>query len=328
MEASGKSMSSLAQSERKVEFGWREGASSVLNSTIASTIHSNIKRAINMNNVLHEILKRKLVEIMNDIRSNMVSRFSIVLPYNEIQNMLMTESAVHLLHDAGTLMPKQNTHYNYKLGETITIMLNCRGGKEMPSILFGSSEITNFSEEFLDIIRPLYLITKSWQDVLLAFDAVCKIVQDTRELNFYVPWLKYIIPENDLTNKFNGQFRITQWLNLDQERRGTIDLISKQIQYILNNEYTSKRTWMPSELVYMVRGGEELITQYNIMKTIAAPLTIIKEDMTSVDIDINFKNHPTIKWISEAVTHRTMKEGERLAEIDRKRAQKIKKGEW
>src|SRR4029077_16039977 len=155
----------------------------------------------------------------------------------------------------------------YKLGDKVTIRINCHGGKEMPAILFPNKELTMFSEDFLDLVRSLYSITKSWMDVQLAFDAVCKLVQDTRELIFYIPWIRYLFPENkDLTNEFNGPYRITQWLALHRERNSTIAMITRQVKYILNNEHTSKRTWMPSELVQMVRQGGELITQYNIMK--------------------------------------------------------------
>src|SRR4029077_13885535 len=154
-----------------------------------------------------------------------------------------------------------------------------------------------------------------WMDVQLAFDAVCKLVQDTRELNFYIPWIRYLFPENkDLTNEFNGPYRITQWLALHRERNSTIAMITRQVKYILNNEHTSKRTWMPSELVQMVRQGGELITQYNIMKSVPTPDNFAKENQASVKVIITNTDHPTTKWAAEAYAHNTMKEANRLKE--------------
>jgi hypothetical protein len=273
------------------------------------------KRATAMNDVLHSKLKEQLDETMITIRENMISRFAIVLPYDKAQSMLMGETTCNIMQIAGGKMEPQYTSYEYKLGGKVTIRINCHGGKKMPSILFPNKELTIFSEEFLDLVRPLYSITKSWVDVQLAFDAVCKLVQDTRELNFYIPWIRYLFPENrDLTNEFNAPYRITQWLDLNKERNSTIAMITRQIKYILNNEHTSKRTWMPSELVQMVRQGGELITQYNIMKAIPTPDTFIKEDQASIQVIINIVDHPTVKWAAEAHAHRTMKEANRLKE--------------
>jgi hypothetical protein len=257
----------------------------------------------------------------------MTSRFAIVLPFDEVQDMLMSPATLAALQTAGKLMTQKYMAYSYKLGESVTINLNCRGGKQMPSILFASDELTNFSEDFLDLVRPLYLITKSWMDVQLAFEAVCKIIQDTRELNFYVPWLRHIIPqEKDLTNQFNARYRVSQWLELDRENKATVDLITRQVRYILNGEHTSKRTWMPSELVQMVRQGEELVTQYNIMKSVPIPYKYLLDDKVSVEVTVTVKNHPTIKWASEAHTHRTMNEVERLRVADEKKRKGIH--EW
>jgi hypothetical protein len=282
-------------------------------------IISNTRRAANMNNVLHNKLKDALTDIIQSIRSNMIARFAIVLPFDEAQSMLMSPATLAMMQTAGKCMGEQYTNYSYKLGEKVTIRLQCRGSKEMPTILFPNEELTIFSEDFLDLIRPLYLITKSWMDVHLAFEAVCKIVQDTRELNFYVPWLRLIIPERDLTNKFNAAHRVSQWLELTRESHATIALITRQIEYILKNEHTNKRTWMPSELVQMVRQGEELITQYNVMKHVSVPDTYLREDSVYVEIVMTVTNHPTIKWATEAHSYRTMKEVERIREMDEKR---------
>ena len=288
---------------------------------------SNRTRAMTVSNaVLHSRLKDALADKLQSIRTNMTSRFIVMLPYDEIQSMLMSPVTLATMQTAGKLMVEQYTNYSYKLGEQVTIRLSCRGGKEMPTILFPNEELTNFSEDFLDLIRPLYLITKSWMDVTLAFEAVCKLVQDTRELNFYVPWLRFLIPDNDLTNKFNAAFRVSQWLDLERERHATIELITRQVKYILNNEYTPKRTWMPSELVHMVRQGEELITQYNIMKHVSVPNTHLAEGMVAVEVIITVKDHPTIKWSTQASTYKTMKEVERLRALDEKR--KRSADEW
>jgi len=278
------------------------------------------------NVVLHSKLKDALFNSIQSIKTNMISRFAIVLPYNEVQSMLMSDDTRAALQAAGKIMGKQYTNYDYKLGEKVTIRLYCRGGKEMPSILFATNELTNFSEDFLDLVRPLYLINKSWIDVELAFKTVCMLVQDTRELNFFVPWLRLIMPiEKDLANEYNSQYRVSQWLDLSKERHGIIDLITRQVKCILNNEHTNKRTWMPSELVQMVRQGEELISQYNIMKQVPVPITFLKEDMVSVDIAITVTDHPTIKWASEAKTYYTMKEANCLAVIDEENR---RKGKW
>ena len=278
----------------------------------------NSTKATNMNNVLHTKLKEMLTDILQSIRSNMTSRFIVLLPYDEAQEMLMSPVTFNILQAAGKHMSQQYTRYEYKLGEKVTIRVSCRGGKEMPTILFPNNELTIFSEDFLDHVRPLYLITKSWMDVMLAFEAVCNLVQDTRELNFYVPWLRLIIPDRDLTNKFNAAFRVANWLGLDREKHATIEMITRQVRYILNGEHTSKRTWMPSGLVQMVRQGEELITQYNIMKHVSVPNTYPGEDAVSIEVIITVKDHPTIKWASEASTYRTIKEVERLKDADMK----------
>ena len=273
-----------------------------------------------LNEVLHIRLKEELTERIQEIKTNMVGRFTIVLPFDEMQSMLMPETLCNIMQIAGGKMGQQYTNYSYKLGEKVTIRLSCRGGKAMPTILFPNDELTIFSEDFLDLVRPLYLINKSWTDVQLAFEAICKIVQDTRELNFYVPWLRLIIPqEKDLTNEFNAAYRVSNWLRLDREKNATIAMVTRQVRYILNNEHTSKRTWMPSELVQMVRQGEELVTQFNIMKSISVPDIYLREDTVSIEVIINAKEHPTIKWATEAHTHRTMREVERLKELDDKR---------
>ena len=300
----------------------------VVNPAIASTIFHNkiVQRydntGANMNNeILHNKLKGELVEILDNIKSNMIARFAVMLPYDEMQDLLMSEATCNIMQIAGGKMGKQYTSYEYKLGEKVTIRLSCRGGVKMPAILFPNEELTIFSEDFLDLVRPLYSITKSWIDVRLAFEAVCKLIQDTRELNFYVPWLRLIFPqEKDLTNEFNAPYRVSNWLNLGNEKHSTIMMITRQIRYILNNEHTSKRTWMPSELVHMVRQGEELIAQYNMMKTVCVPDTYLREDQVFLDVVITSMNHPTIKWGAEAHTHRTQKEVERLKELDEQRA--------
>lgn len=271
-----------------------------------------------MNTVLHNTLKERLIEIIQDISSNMVRRFAISLPYNEVQRMLMSEDTVTSLQVAGRIMSRQALHYEYKLGKTVIIELACYGGNEMPWILFPTDELIVFSQEFLDLIRPLYLITKAWIDVQLAFNAVLKIIQDTRELNFYVPWLRHIIPNDDFTNKYNSSYRVANWLHLHSNKHGVIDLITRQVQCIINDDYTSKRTWMPSELVRMVRQGEELVTQYNIMKTIAMPETLMR-DCVNIRININTTEHPTIKWTADAVAQRTMNEAMRIKELDERK---------
>jgi hypothetical protein len=271
------------------------------------------------NIVLHDKLKEVLTSAIIAIRENMIARFAIMLPYDQIQSMLMSEATLAMLQTVGKCMSEQRTYYTYKLGEKVTVGLSCRGGKEMPTILFPNEEHTNFSEDFLDLIRPLYLITKSWMDVELAFEAVCNIVQDTRELNFYVPWLRHIIPDRGLTNEFNAPYRVSRWLELTKERKSTIAIITRQVRYILTNKRTNKRTWMPSELVQMVRQGEELIAQWNIMKQVVVPDTYHKKDTVIVEIVINTKDHPTIAWVAEAHSYRTMKEAERLKELDKKK---------
>jgi hypothetical protein len=269
-----------------------------------------------MNEVLHGKLKDQLMETMEEIRDTMVSRFVVVLPYADMQDMLMSPGIRIAMRTAGKCMEKQYTAYEYKLGEKVTIRINCNGGKEMPAILFPNRELTMFSEEFLDLVRPLYSITKSWMDVHLAFKTVLMLIQDTRELNFFVPWLRYLFPESkDLTNEFNAQFRVTNWLTLDREKASTVSLITRQIRQILKNEYTNKRTWMPSGLVQMVRQGEELITQYNIMKTVPMPNAYAKEDQVSIQVTISNKDHPTINWAAEASSHRIMNEANRLAAV-------------
>ena len=286
----------------------------------------NIVRATDMNNVLHSRLKEELVERIQEIKSNMIARFVIQLPYDEMQSMLMSPATLAVMQTAGALMGKQYTSYEYKLGDKVTIRVICRGGKIMPTTLFPNNELTIFSEDFLDLVRPLYLITKAWTDVQLAFEAVCKLIQDTRELNFYVPWLRLVIPQElDLTNQFNAAFRVSNWLKLSRENHSTINMITKQVRYILNSEHTSKRTWMPSELVHMVRQGEELVTQYNIMRSVPLPDTFLKEDHVNIEIVINAKDHPTIKWASEASTHRTISEVERIRKIDEKNRERESK---
>lgn len=274
------------------------------------------------NRVLHQKLAGKLDRVILDIKENMIARFAIILPYDEAQFMLMHSNTFTALQDAGELMQKQYMHYSYKLGEKITINITCRGGKKMPAIFFPTNELIIYSEEFLDLVRPLYLMTKAWQDVELAFQAVRDIVSDTRELNFYVPWLRYVIPD-DLMNEFNMKYRVTGWVNLHGDKFSTIDVITRQIKDILTNEHTNKRSWMPSELVAMARQGEELITQYNIMKTVPLPDTYPSEDQVAIGIDVDIKDHPTIKWTAEAIAHKRMLEGERLAEIDRKRTERM-----
>jgi hypothetical protein len=279
-----------------------------------------------MNSVLHTRLKERLTDSIQAIRSNMTSRFVVMLPFDDMQSMMMSPATLYDLQRAGKLMTQQYTQYNYKLGDKVTIRVSCRGGREMPSILFPNEELTIFSEEFLDLVRPLYLISKSWMDVHLAFETVCKLIQDTRELNFYVPWLRLVIPQDqDLTNQFNAAFRVSRWLDLERETKATTEMITRQIRYILKNEYTPKRTWMPSELVHMVRQGEELITQYNIMKNVPSPNTNLMEDMVAIEVIVTVKDHPTIKWATEASTHRTMKEVERLKKLD---AKKERTDEW
>lgn len=276
------------------------------------------------NMVLHHRLEETLTEIIHSIKDNMVARFAVMLPYDEMQSMLMSDETRAILQAAGSSMGQQYTNYEYKLGEKVAIRISCRGGKLMPTILFPHHELTNFSEEFLDLVRPLYLITKSWMDVLLAFKTVCKLVQDTRELNFYVPWLRLVIPEQDLTNQYNAPYRVSNWLKLGSEKHGTVDMITRQVRYILMNEHTNRRTWMPSELVQMVRQGEELVTQYNIMKSVSAPHIYLSEDRVSVEVVITVKDHPTIKWASEAHSHRIMKEVERVRVADEKAREKNK----
>ena len=235
--------------------------------------HNNIGATM-LNETLHSRLKEELTDKINNISNSMITRFAVVLPYDEMQSMLMSAEVLwqHYAELLAGSMDQQYTNYGYKLGEKVTIRLTCRGGKNMPTILFPNQELTMFSEDFLDLVRPLYLINKSWIDVKLAFEAVCRLVKDTRELNFYVPWLRLVFPpDEDLTNEFNAPFRVTRWLRLDREKNATIAMITKQVRQILNNEYTNRRTWMPSELVQMVRQGEELIAQYNIMKSVSAP---------------------------------------------------------
>jgi hypothetical protein len=134
-----------------------------------------------------------------------------------------------------------------------------------------------------------------------------------------VPWLKYVIPEKDFTNEYNAQYRVNRWLHLDGEKYSTIDLITRQIKCILNNEHTNKRTWMPSGLVQMVRQGEELITQYNIMKTVTAPSTYLTEDHVSVEITITVEKHPTVEWAAEAHNYHTLNEAQHLKELDERK---------
>jgi hypothetical protein len=281
--------------------------------------------ATNMNETLHSKLKEQLMETIEDIKDTMVSRFAIILPYDEMQSMLMSSEILSEMQITGKYMGQQYTNYEYKLGDKVTIRINCHGGSEMPTILFPNSELTMFSEDFLDLVRPLYSITKSWVDVKLAFNTVCALIQDTRELNFFVPWLRYLFPESkDLTNEFNAQFRITNWLGLSREKASTITLITKQIRQILNNEHTNKRTWMPSELVQMVRQGEELITQYNIMKTVPVPDTFVRADKVRAEVIINTKDHPTTNWMAEASSHLTMNRVNKMLEENKGR----KSSEW
>ena len=281
--------------------------------------HNNIGATM-LNETLHSRLKEELTDKINDISNSMIARFAVVLPYDEMQSLLMPEVLCNIMQIAGGKMDKQYTNYSYKLGEKVTIRLTCRGGENMPIILFPNQKLTMFSEDFLDLVRPLYLINKSWIDVKLAFEAICKVIKDTREFNFYVPWLRLVFPpDEDLANEFNAPFRVTRWLKLDREKNATIAMITKQVKQILDNEYTNRRTWMPSELVQMVRQGEELIAQYNIMKSVSAPNVYLTEDRVSVEVNINIADHPTIKWASEANSHRIMNDAVRLKALDEKK---------
>ena len=130
-----------------------------------------------LNETMHSILKEELTDRINNISNSMINRFAVVLPYDEMQSMLMPEVLCNIMQIAGGKMDKQYTNYGYKLGEKVTIRLTCRGGENMPTILFPNQELTMFSEDFLDLVRPLYLINKSWIDVKLAFEAVCRLLR-------------------------------------------------------------------------------------------------------------------------------------------------------
>jgi hypothetical protein len=265
---------------------------------------------------LHRFLKDKLTDIIFRMQADMIGRFTPSLPYDELQCMLLSDDIRKVMQDAGKLLKKEYVNYSYKLGEKVHLSLYTRGNDEMPTILF-PAELTNYSEEFMDLIRPLYIVHKSWMDVQFAFTAVCKIIQDVRELNFYAPWVRHIIPTDG--DQFLSRTDSILWLDAGKQNRTTYDLLHLQINQLLSNQYTSKRTWMPVELVQMVRQGEELLTQFNLLKASKPPQ---QRGDVDIQIELSSKDHPTIKWAAEATTHFRMNEANRLKEMDEKRKRK------
>jgi hypothetical protein len=270
---------------------------------------------------LHNKLKNKLTDTLNIMRVHMTSHFAINIPYKEAQEMLIPdEDRRYMFQEVGKLLKSSVTSYDYSIGSKIKIYLYCRPNTEMSQILFPENAVIH-SPEFINLVRPLYQITKAWNDLTLSFNAVCNIVSGPRELNFYVPWLRYVFPDEGFTNVSNGAFRVSKWLS-DNSTHSTIITIHRQINEILSNVQTDKRTWMPVELVKMVRTGEELITQYNIMKR--KPVDDSKDTSGTVTITIlPIFNHPVVGWEVEARRHKAAIDLERLRkEKEKKRNEK------
>jgi len=253
---------------------------------------------VNESQVLVPALKKRILSRLEEMKGAMIGHFAINLPYNEAQYMLVPDSGLReTLQFAGASMQPQFMLYEYKIGDKVSIRLHCIDGPEMPCILF-PAEVTINSEEFMDTIRPLYAVTKAWTDMSLAFNAVCNLVGSTKELNFFVPWLKYVFPNGgeDFLNLHNGAFHVARWLNTDKsDTHHTIMMEHRQVQEIIKDAHTNKRTWMPTELVKMVRTGEELITQFKLMKDKKLPERPYN-DCVNISISIKFDKHPVIGW--------------------------------
>jgi hypothetical protein len=129
----------------------------------------------------------------------------------------------------------------------------------------------------------------------------------------------------DFLNAHNGAWHVARWLDTGKDdTHHTIMQAHRQIQEIIKDAHTGKRNWMPSDLVKMVRTGEELITQFKIIKDKKLPE---RPNNDCVDISINIKHdkHPIIAWETEA---RMIKSKIEQEEKDRKFDKAIKDERW
>lgn len=256
-----------------------------------------------MTETIHPLLRDKFRTILSEVHGIVLSHFQRTFPYNEAQEMFVHDEDLRsALQSAGRYMRCGWSSFNYDLEPGITLRLVCYGGKEMPYILF-PDKINFFRGEITKYVDLLVTLNKDWANLMQAFDAMCDIVGDVRELNFYAPWIRLLVDKNDIENilnPYNGLYHFSRWVRSNATSK-SLGAIHRQFMAIVTSARTNRRTWMPSQLVDIIRTGGTLITQYNLIKNIETSLNVRGDDCVTVQITIESINDDIKKWKQEAL---------------------------
>lgn len=218
--------------------------------------------------VFHPKLFNRFEYMLRHMMYKMVEHATPILTHDEAHALFATPRQAHILRQAGKIMQKSNVEYSYNLADNLGVQVICHGNDDLPSVLM-PEYIWNIPE-LLELLKPLSKINYDWTTLLAAYRKMPELMDNTRELNVYFPWLRLLLPRSLIQaskDMHKGLDVIAEWVG-GVDRETDKRRVKRQFDIIRSGSRPSSFTWFPRDLVRIATMGSILITQYNLLKDV------------------------------------------------------------
>lgn len=243
-------------------FQYQETIQSWIDAGVCVTINSDKTRRNMDMDVWHPKMHQRFEYLLRNMMYEMVEHFTPTLTLAETFEIFASPEQIPVLQAAGRLMGESNTEIKYNIAPKMAVSVSCYGNDKLPTVLL-PKDIYDKGKLF-DTIKPLIDINTSWTALLAAYRQMPELMNNTREMNVYFPWLKLLLPP-ELRGGTIYKNAIFHWFE-GVEKPADMNRVERQFNIIRGNSRPSRFTWFPRELVRIAATGKELITQYNLLK--------------------------------------------------------------